>query len=202
MSKVMEARISDGRVVFEFTDDKGKKKNYAHFDYLRGKAKWAKVLEADQYGNYAIDVYPEEAGGLDAIKEEAERIAEEAKGLVEGLKKKVALVADVSKEDSEEVEYIQFKRKEDKGAPKIYNKYGELDEDWDSLVGNGSIVKVGCVLSPYYMAATKTVGVSYKLYAVQVIDLVEYEGGSGNTGFGNEAGDEAPFETEEKGEDF
>ncbi len=41
-------------------------------------------------------------------------------------------------------------------------------------VGNGSTVKVNVELIPYMMQSTKSVGVSLRLKAVQVIDLVEF----------------------------
>jgi hypothetical protein len=41
-------------------------------------------------------------------------------------------------------------------------------------VGNGSDVKVAFEPMPYMVAGTKKVGVSLRLKAVQVIDLVEY----------------------------
>jgi hypothetical protein len=44
----------------------------------------------------------------------------------------------------------------------------------DTLIGNGSKVKVAFEPIPYVMQSTKKVGVSLRLKAVQVIDLVEY----------------------------
>ena len=31
----------------------------AHFGYLKGTCKWAKILEPNQFGSYSIDIYPE-----------------------------------------------------------------------------------------------------------------------------------------------
>jgi hypothetical protein len=203
----MEIRVDKGKVKFVEVDENGQDQFFTKFGYLKGKCKWAKVLAPDQFGNYAVDMYPE-AEVLEHFKEEIKALTDEAVTLLEGVKKKVALVADPTKEDEDEVEYIQFKRKSEKAngslntPPKIYDLYGNYQADWDKLVGNGSLVKVGYMLTPYYMASTKTVGVSYKFYAIQVIDHVAYEStGSGNSGFGDETGDGAPFESGD-GEDF
>ena len=48
----------------------------------------------------------------------------------------------------------------------------------DFKIGNNSVVRCHYVPMPYYMASTRTVGVSLQLKAVQVINLVEF-GGSG-----------------------
>lgn len=65
-----------------------------------------------------------------------------------------------------------------KGSPIV-----KLDSDGkvlngDFKIGNGSLVRCHYVPLPYYMASTKTVGVSLQIKAVQVIKLVEF-GGSG-----------------------
>ena len=188
----MEIRNDKGQIKFVNVVD-GEEKPAGEFGYLRGPCKWAKVLEADQYGNFAVDVYASEEDREEFAKL-VESISEEAKTLVEGLKKKVAGIADSVKEDGDGKQYIQFKRKEYKGPPKIYDKFGNEASDWDKLVGNGSDVKIAYFLSPYYMASTKMVGVSCKFYAIQVIDLVEYEGvTASNTGFGDESGNDSGF---------
>ena len=202
----MEIRVNKGKVGFVYVD-KGEDQYYSQFGYLKGTSKWTKVLQPDQYGNYAVDVYPSE-DDLNHIKDIATEIANDAKELVEGAGKQVKMVNDVSKFDQEDVEYIQFKRKASKQdgsdvpPPKIYDAGGTHVADWNKLVGNGSTVKVGYTLTPYYMAATKTVGVSFKFYAIQIIKLSEYTGGTGggSGGFGDETdSNDAPFDG---GEDF
>lgn len=66
----------------------------------------------------------------------------------------------------------------------------------DTKIGGGSKLKTSFELVPYYTAIAGA-GVSLRLKAVQVIDLVEYSsGGSGESyGFGKEDGYEAPTET-------
>ena len=61
----------------------------------------------------------------------------------------------------------------------------------DTLIGNGSKVKVAFEPIPYVMSSTKKVGVSLRMKAVQVIDLVEY-GNSATSVFDEEDGYVAP----------
>ena len=61
----------------------------------------------------------------------------------------------------------------------------------DTLIGNGSKVKVAFEPIPYVMSSTKKVGVSLRMKAVQVIDLVEY-GNSATSVFDEEDGFVAP----------
>lgn len=58
------------------------------------------------------------------------------------------------------------------------------------IVGRGSRVKVAYEVIPFCMAATKKVGVSLRLKAVQVLELVKYSGGGSadDYGFGEEDG--------------
>lgn len=62
----------------------------------------------------------------------------------------------------------------------------------DAKIGGGSKVKVAYELVPYYTAIAGA-GVSLRLKAVQVIDLVEFSGGASSEayGFGQEEGYEA-----------
>ena len=62
----------------------------------------------------------------------------------------------------------------------------------DAKIGGGSKVKVAYELIPYYTAIAGA-GVSLRLKAVQVIDLVEFSGGASSEayGFGEEEGYEA-----------
>ena len=83
----------------------------------------------------------------------------------------------------------------------MFDAGGNSMPDWDSLVGNGSLVKVKYRIAPYYMGSTKMVGISYKFYAVQVITLEEYSGG-GESGFGDETSDGGSNATDTDGEDF
>jgi len=189
----MEVKVNKGRVTFEGDDA-------VKFGYIKGTSKWAKVIKAGEYGHYSIDLYGEEIEDHIPVFEEMRDKAVEA---AKGAGKKVAVVADVFRENEDTGEkYIQFKLPEEdfEGKPtkiKIYDIHGKLVEDWDKLIGNGSVVKVKYRAKPYYFAATKMVGISYRFYAVQVIKLEEYSGG--DSGFGDESdGNEAPFDTTEE----
>ena len=71
--------------------------------------------------------------------------------------------------------------------------------DWNAVdwgVGNGSIVKVGGFIRPYYVAAAGGLGVTLRLAAVKVFNLEKYRsGGEDSFGFGNDA--EAPETSDE-----
>jgi hypothetical protein len=57
-----------------------------------------------------------------------------------------------------------------------------------SLVGGGSEIKVAATVWPYKMNSTKTVGLSLKPTAVQIINLVSVGGGSAASMFNDEDG--------------
>lgn len=59
------------------------------------------------------------------------------------------------------------------------------------LVGNGSVIRLVSYANPYYMASTKTLGISHIWSKMQIIDLVEYGGG------GDDFDDEDGFETDQ-----
>jgi hypothetical protein len=93
--------------------------------------------------------------------------------------------------------------------PAIFDAKGKPLQD--AKIGGGSKVKVAYELVPYYTAIAGA-GVSLRMKAVQVIDLVEYGGGAGADayGFGEEDGYEAEntpaeqngFGEENQSEDF
>lgn len=189
------ATITKGKVKFE------EKASEPVFGYVKGTAKWAKVLEVGQFGSFSIDVYGE---SIVELKEELEALRDSAAAEIEALGKPYTLV-DVLKQDDEGNEFIQFKLGENdfEGNPnkvKIFDASGtEVTDSWDKLIGNGSIVKVKYRAAPYYVSSSKTVGISYRFYAVQVIKLEEYK--AGDKGFGDETGNDTPFDSG-NGEDF
>ena len=186
----MEVKFNKGKCLFEGDDS-------VKFGYVKGTAKWAHILKPNEFGNFAIDLYGD---GIEELIPELEEIRDEAYELVVSEGKK-ASKADVYKQDDEGNKFIQFKLPEldFEGKPngiKIYDVHGKLVEDWDKLIGNGSTVKIKYRAKPYYMSSTKMVGVSYRFYAVQVIDLVEFK--ASDSGFGDESDGSAPFDTEEE----
>jgi len=190
------ATIVKGKVTFT---EEGSE---AQFGYVKGEAKWAKVLEVDDYGNYSISLYGDQVAEL---KEELESMQKSAAKEVEELGKKYEL-APLFKTDNDGKQFLGFKLPEknyqgEDNHIDIYDAGGNKIEDWDKLVGNGSVVKLKYRIAPYYMGSTKMVGISYKFYAIQVIKLVEYT--AGDRGFGDET-DKTPFDTdaENTSEDF
>ena len=186
----MTVTVNKGKVVFSKEDSK--------WAYVKGTAKWAHIISPNQFDKYSIDLYGD---GVVELGEELENLLEEACQAVEEVGKKISGKADIYRVDEETgEEYIQFgMNAEYDGKPNhitLYDVYGKKIENFDKLIGNGSIVKIKVQFKPYYMATTKMVGLSRKFYALQIIDLKEY--GGTDSGFGNEAGeDDAPFESEE-----
>lgn len=79
---------------------------------------------------------------------------------------------------------------------KVYDSKGTFLKNPPSIYG-GSTLKLSCTLIPFYNAATDTAGVTLRMEAVQVIELVsggtgpcpfgeEEDGYTGDTGFGDE----------------
>ena len=65
-------------------------------------------------------------------------------------------------------------------------------------LGNGSVCRISFTVAPYYNATNKGVGLSLRLVAVQVIELVEYSAGNAESyGFDEEEGNENKDDEEE-----
>jgi len=185
------AKINKGRVTFESTENV--------FGYVKGTTKWAKVLEVDDYGKYSVNLYGDD---IVELQEELEALRDEAAKEIDELGKKYTL-ADVLKTEDDGEQFISFKLAPQDFEGKdqkitMIDVGGNVVDDWDKLVGNGSKVKIKYRFSPYYMPSTKLLGISYRIYAMQVIDLVEFS--KGDSGFGDETSSDAPFK--EEGEDF
>lgn len=173
---------------------------------IKGKAMWAKVFtpdtKFDQNGVYSVNVLVPETEAaeiceyLDGIVEQ--RYQEEVKA---NPKKKNSLSTRPAYDDAYDqngnptgdVEFkFKLKAKGQRRDGSIYiqkpvvvdAKRTPID---DTLVGNGSVVKVAFDPVPYVMASTKQVGVSLRLKGLQVIDLVEYSSG-GSAIFDEEEG--------------
>jgi hypothetical protein len=70
----------------------------------------------------------------------------------------------------------------------VDSKKNRLSKADAPLVGNGSEIRVVSYANPYFMASTKTVGISHIWSKMQIIDLVEFSGG------GDEFDEEDGFE--------
>ena len=162
---------------------------------LRGKALWAKLFEPDTKfdanGIYSISLTLPEADAA-AMCEELDNMC--SAKFDEEVKNKPALKNQLSIQDpytpvydretgdaTGEVEF-KFKLK-----AKVNTRDGRTFEQKVAVVdakrtpmtdeiavGNGSDVKVAFEPMPYMVSGTKKVGVSLRLKAVQVIELVEY----------------------------
>ncbi len=123
-------------------------------------------------------------------------------------------------EESEDGKHLVFKFKQNKV---IKRKDGTTSEVKIPLfdakgkpitkaikLGNGSVCRISFTVAPYYNATNKGVGLSLRLVAVQVIELVEYSAGNAESyGFDEEeegyeakdADDDVPFEDSDDSED-
>lgn len=161
---------------------------------IKGNALWAKVFEPDtRYvpeGEYSIQVSMPETQAAE-VCEQLESMAQ-AK-LSEVVKEQPKLKAVLSTRipfdlDTDEAGNptgnILFKTKM---KARIKSRDGRVYEqkpavvdakrtpmDGSQLIGNGSLVKVAVEPVPYMMQSTKQVGVTLRLKAVQIINLVEY----------------------------
>ena len=175
---------------------------------LEGNALWAKVFEPDTkfnpLGDYSINIQMPVA--------DAAAMSEQLEGIVqakfnEAIKadprlKNTLSTTDVcqpvfDRETGDDTGLVEFKFKLKAKVQKRDGTYYEqqpavLDAkktplSKDVLIGNGSKVKVAFEPIPYVMSSTKKAGVSLRLKAVQVIDLVEY-GSSASSVFDEEDG--------------
>lgn len=174
---------------------------------IKGKAKWAKVFEPDTRfvddGEYSTQVIMSEAEAAE-VCEQLESLVDEAYN--KAVKEKPALKASLSKrpvtepevdQDGNETGNVVFKTKlkaliRAKNGSTYKQKVQVVDSkrkpmNADQAVGNGSVIKVAVEPVTYVMASTKQVGVSLRLKAVQVIDLVE-SGASAESIFDEEDG--------------
>ena len=183
---------------------------------LEGTALWAKVFEPDTkfnpLGDFSINLQMPVAQAA-AMSEQLEAIvqAEFNKAIKQDPRLKNTLTTqDVcqpvfDRDTGDDTGNVEFKFKLKAKVQKRDGTYYEqqpavLDSKKvpmtnDILIGNGSRVKVAFEPIPYVMASTKKAGVSLRLKAVQVIDLVEY-GTSAASVFDEEDGFVAPPPTE------
>jgi len=174
---------------------------------IKGKANWAKVFEPDTRfvpeGEYSVQVIVPETEAQD-LCEQLDGMAQ-AK-LEETVKEQPKLKTVLStrhsyEEDTDELGNptgsLVFKAKM---KARIKSRNGQVYEqkpavvdakrtpmDGNQLIGNGSVVKVAVEPVPYMMPSTKQVGVSLRLKAMQVIEMVEY-GNNTNSIFDEEDG--------------
>jgi len=170
-----------------------------------GEALWVKVVEPDTKfdaaGRYSADLVldPNDetvAKFIEMMEAMRDKGLEEAKENLAAAKAAQVVTRDVFHQDTDkegnETGKIVIKTKaaavdyKGNAAPiPVYNAKGIEQENWNTLIGNGSKIKLQVWASPYHMANGNYVGVSYKLKKVQVVELNEYAAG-GDDSFGDE----------------
>ena len=179
---------------------------------LEGTALWAKVFEPDTkfnpLGDFSINLQMPVADAA-VMSEKLESIVQAE--FKEAIEKDPRLKNTLSTQEvcqpvydrdtGDDTGNVEFKFKLKAKVQKRDGTYYEqqpavLDSkkvpiSKDTLIGNGSKVKVAFEPIPYVMSSTKKVGVSLRMKAVQVIDLVEY-GNSATSVFDEEDGFVAP----------
>lgn len=161
---------------------------------IKGKALWAKVFEPDTKfvpeGEYSVSVVIPEAEAANVCEQLEEIINDKLSEVVKDnpkLKTVLSTRSPFEKEVDEagtETGNLIFKTKT---KARIKSRDGKVYEqnvavvdakrtpmDGSTLIGNGSTIKVAFEPFSYMMQSTKQVGVTLRLKAVQVIDLVEY----------------------------
>lgn len=158
----------------------------------RGESLWCKVKEPDYQFNAKgilstkLVCDPNDAT-VQAFIEKLEELRDMAyEETVEtlGVKAKGIIKKDVYDEhldaDGEDTGLIEFKfamkdvDDKDRWIRVVDSKRNEIKDI--PLVGNGSIIKCSAYANPYYMASSKTVGISLIWEQMQLINLVEYSG--------------------------
>lgn len=180
-----------------------------------GSAMWVKVVEPDftydPKGKYEAQIIcdPKDkavASFIKMLETMTNSAMEEAREQLKPPKNKTLVARDVvateyDKEGNETGNVIIRAKAfavDYEGKPQkveVYDVKGIKQNDWNTLIGNGSTIKMQVWASPYHMANGNQVGVSLKLKKVQVLDLKAYEGAS--DGFGDESGEEGFGDTEE-----
>lgn len=174
---------------------------------IKGNAKWAKVFEPDTRfvpeGEYSVQVLVPEVEAAE-VCEQLDQMVQDKLSEVVKEQPKLKAVLSTRKAYEEELDdngdptgNLIFKTKM---KARIKSRDGRVYEqkpavvdakrtpmEGTTLVGNGSTIKVAVEPVSYMMPSTKQVGISMRLKAVQVINLVEY-GNSTSSIFDEEDG--------------
>jgi len=175
---------------------------------IKGNAKWAKVFEPDTRfdpeGSYSIQVLVPEVEAAE-VCEQLDAMVQTKLAEVVKEQPKLKAVLSTRKAYEEELDddgnptgNLIFKTKM---KARIKARDGRVYEQkpavvdakrtpmsGNELIGNGSVVKVALEPAPYMMPSTKQVGISMRLKAVQVINLVEYGSSGASSIFDEEEG--------------
>jgi len=193
------------------------KKKYVRGTSPKGTAAWPRLTEPDRTfdpnGTYSVNLRlsAEEAEAFvsQIDKAHSAQVAEVIKelkgkgkpGKVKESDKPYKMVFDEDGNETGEVEF-KFKLKAMAGGkdkqwaqkPRLFDAKGK-PLPADVKVGSGSTIRVGYELFPYYVPSVGS-GVSLRVLAVQVLELVEFSGGNfKDFGFNEEDGFEATTQT-------
>lgn len=143
------------------------------------------------------------------IEAQVQKIKDEQPKLKNKVKPADPPYTDVVDDDGNDTGEVEFSFKQ---KAKIKKKDGTVIEVKPKLfdakanaitlkgyVGNGSTLKIRFAVVPYFMASTAQAGVTLRLLAAQIIDLVTSERSAEDYGFGEEEGYEGTNEPEESG---
>ena len=195
------------------------KKKYQRGTTPSGIAAWPRLTEPDRTfdpnGVYSVNLRlsAEDAESLIATIDQSH--VNQVRTTLEELRKKAGNKAKVKEsekpyrpvvdEDGNETGEIEFKFKLKAVAGGKDRQWNQKPRLFDSKgkplasttkIGSGSTIKVGYELFPYYVPSVGA-GVSRRVLAVQVLELVEFSSGSfKDFGFESENGYEAPAEEE------
>jgi hypothetical protein len=192
----------------------------------KGLAQFPWIQKADTKfdadGVYSVTIKCEDSEQVQKFIAKLEDIRDSFYDQDEGVQKalktrKAVNKADVCEYDEEGNVYFKFKQK-----AKLKSKTGDIIDvtvpvfdakakPMDELIGRDSLIKVATTIFPYFMQTTKTVGLSLKLTAVQVLELKAPSTGGSGSGFGfeeeegftHEEGAKAstPFDADDEAED-
>lgn len=194
------------------TNNNSKKKTL-RFTTAKGIAQYPWIFEADtKYdadGQYHIQLIVSKKDATDMIQR-LSAMLDEFKAQTEKEKNKKVGTMDFF-EETPEGDSVQFKFKQKrvlrrKDGSTLDVKIPVFDScggavSANSKMGTGSTVKICYSPLPYYNAVTKSVGLSLRLVAVQVLNLVSYEGGGAKAfGFSDEEGGYVSTEDENTGD--
>ena len=161
---------------------------------IKGKSLWTKVFEPDTRfvpeGEYSTQVVVPEAEAMD-VCEQLEGIAQGK--FDEAVKdnpklKNVLSIRDVVEKEVDDngnltgnvIFKTKLKARIKARSGETYSQSVSVVDakktpmDGSQMIGNGSTIKVAVEPVPYLMQSTKQVGVSLRLKAMQVINLIEY----------------------------
>lgn len=195
------------------TTNNNSKKKTLRFITAKGIAQYPWIFDPDtKYdadGQYHIQLIVAKEDAKDMIQR-LSAMLDEFKAQTEKEKNKKVGTMDFF-EETPEGDSVQFKFKQKrvlrrKDGSTLEVKIPVFDScggavSANSKMGTGSTVKVCYSPLPYYNAVTKSVGLSLRLVAVQVLNLVSYEGGSAKAfGFSDEEGGYVSTEDENEGD--